>query len=154
MRIGLRGLAHAFTLVVTLVFATTAMVVGDPLFICSATLALLMEAMWMFLGPARGRRHGQANPERATPARRLLDLLENAPRMPMVRGELRVAGPPVHEIVAELRDSLSGSDVVLRAAEAVEDEVRNGRPVSLSDEVRLPRDRVSELIAGLRAAGA
>jgi hypothetical protein len=74
--------------------------------------------------------------------------------MPIVRGELRVAGPPVHEIVAELRGSASGSNVVLRAAEAVEDEVRNARPVSLSDEVRLPRERVSELIAGLRAAGA
>jgi hypothetical protein len=154
MRIGLRGLAHAFTLVFTLVFATAAIAIGDPLAICSATLAIVMEATWLYLGPGRGRRTGLADSEAATPALRLLELLENAPRMPIVRGELRVAGPPVHEIVAELRGGISGSDVVLRAAEAVEDEVRNARPVSLSDEVRLPRERVSELIAGLRAAGA
>jgi hypothetical protein len=43
---------------------------------------------------------------------------------------------------------------VLKAAEAVEDAAYNAQPVPLTDQIRLPRERVDELVRGLRAAGA
>jgi hypothetical protein len=43
---------------------------------------------------------------------------------------------------------------VLAAAQAVEEAAYNAMPVPLTDDVRLPQERVDDLLRGLRAAGA
>jgi hypothetical protein len=54
---------------------------------------------------------------------------------------------------AEARPKIS-LQALVTAAQAVEDAARHAIPVPLTDEVRLPRERVDELVRGLRAAGA
>jgi hypothetical protein len=88
------------------------------------------------------------------PATRLLELLAGAPRMPFLRGVVRVDKHEVQALVAEVRESAAAEPRLIRAAAAADEAVRHARPVSLSDEVRLRRDVVEGLVAELRAAGA
>jgi predicted DNA-binding protein (UPF0278 family) len=85
-------------------------------------------------------------------------LLETSRPLPFLPGQLRVKKARVYEFVAAMREkdgSNRNSDQgVLRAAEAVSEAVYQAKPVPLTDDVRLPRDEVDELIAALRAAGA
>jgi hypothetical protein len=67
----------------------------------------------------------------------------------------------VYELVAAMRDAVAADastkdslQAVLEAAEAVEDAAYHAMPVPLTDDVRLPQERVDELLRGLRAAGA
>jgi hypothetical protein len=67
-------------------------------------------------------------------------------------GDVRVDLPSVLEHVADIRED-NASGPLVAAAEAVENAVRNARPVPLTDQVRLPREEVEHLAATLRAAG-
>lgn len=80
--------------------------------------------------------------------------------MPLVR-QVRVDKVEVYELVAAMREATaddlsrtSSLQAVLDAAEAVDDAAYNAQPVPLTDHVRLPQERVDELVLGLRAAGA
>jgi hypothetical protein len=90
-------------------------------------------------------------------ARRLVILLETARPLPILRGQVRLSSAEVYDVVARIRFQVEASrslTPLLAAAEAVEDAVYHALPVPLMDEVRLPRERVEELLRRLRAAGA
>jgi hypothetical protein len=88
-------------------------------------------------------------------ARRLLELLERAPKIRFTGGQVRVDKATVHELVAALREGSGRTSAgLLAAAEAVDDAVRDAQPVPLTDQIRLPGERVANLAAQLRAAGA
>jgi hypothetical protein len=84
----------------------------------------------------------------------------DAPALPLIRSQVRVKKDEVYELVAAMRDSFgderaaTAAGELLAAADAVERAVYTAQPVPLMDEVRLPRERVEELVRGLRAAGA
>ena len=106
-----------------------------------------------------GKGENQGSDPRAL-ARRLVELLEKSRPMPLVR-EVRVDKGEVNDLVAAMRDApaddlpkTSSLQAVLNAVEAVEDAAYNAQPVPLTDHVRLPQERVDELVRGLRAAGA
>jgi hypothetical protein len=94
-------------------------------------------------------------------ARSLLELLENSRPVPLLRHQVRVKKLEVYELVAALRTAIASDpakegslQAVLKAAVAVEEAAYHAMPVPLTDDVRLPRERVDELLSGLRAAGA
>jgi hypothetical protein len=90
-----------------------------------------------------------------------VQLLETSRPLPIVRGQIRIKKPEADRLVAAMRDAIAahprqGSSLgaVLEAAEAVEDALYRAMPVPMTDDVRLPRTRLEELIATLRTAGA
>jgi hypothetical protein len=88
-----------------------------------------------------------------TPAEQLIALLEEAPRLSLfVRHEVRFDKFDAYELVTAIRND-GPAPRLAEAADAVEDAVRNARPVPLTDQVRIPRDQVGELVTALRAAG-
>ena len=94
-------------------------------------------------------------------AARLASLLEAARPIPLTRSEIRVDKRAVYGLVAELRAAVRAEEVagrikaadafrILSAADDVHDAVFNARPVPLTDQVRLGRERVSDLAVVLR----
>jgi hypothetical protein len=81
----------------------------------------------------------------------LLDELDGAKPIWFSGGHVRVDLPAVRELVADIREDNPPGPLV-SAAEAIEDAVRNARPVPMTDQVRLPREEVEQLAATLRAA--
>ena len=87
-----------------------------------------------------------------TPSERLIALLEEAPRLSLfVRNEVRFDKFDAYELVTAVRND-GPPPPLAEAADAVEDAVRNARPVPLTDQVRIPRAQVDELVTALRAA--
>jgi hypothetical protein len=81
--------------------------------------------------------------------------------MPLSRSQVRVDKRAVDRLVAELRAAVRAEETagrikaaaafsILSAADDVHDAVFNARPVPLTDEVRLPRERVHDLALILR----
>jgi hypothetical protein len=98
-------------------------------------------------------------------ATRLVHLLEGSRPLPLLRSQVRVKKTEVYELVAAMRSALVREErgvervprvpnSLLDAAEAVEDAVYRAPPVPLTDDVRLPDERIHELARALRAAGA
>jgi hypothetical protein len=94
-------------------------------------------------------------------AKRLASLLEAARPMPLGRRQVRVDEGAVYRLVAELRVAVRADEAdgtitaaaafgILSAADDVHDAVFNAKPVPLTDQVRLPRDRVHDLALVLR----
>ena len=94
-------------------------------------------------------------------AARLASLLEAARPIPLTRSEVRVDRRAVYGLVGELRAAVRAEEAaglieaadafrVLSAADDVHDVVFNARPVPLTDQVRLARERVNELALVLR----
>jgi hypothetical protein len=94
-------------------------------------------------------------------AERLASLLEAARPMPLTRSQVRVDKRAVYRLVAELRPAVRAEETagrikaavafsILSAADDVHDAVFNARPVPLTDQVRLPRERVYDLALVLR----
>jgi hypothetical protein len=87
-----------------------------------------------------------------TPTQQLIALLEEAPRLSfLVRNEVRFDKFDANELATRIRND-GPPPRLAEAADAVEDAVRNARPVPLTDQVRIPRDRVEELVTALRTA--
>jgi hypothetical protein len=149
----LKGMGQALGVLLSPVFAVAAIVVGTSRAPAWGVAVLLMAAALISLMAARRLRPEPNDAETREPARRLVELLENAPKLPIVSAR-RVDSPQVYELVAELRSGDGVPQAVLTAAEVVDDAVRHAMPVPLTDEVRLPPERVAELVASLRAAGA
>jgi hypothetical protein len=88
-----------------------------------------------------------------------VELLEAARPVPLV-GEVRFDIRDLHALVSGIREAAgehpehSSLATVLSAAEAVEHAAAHAQPVPLTDQVRLPRERVDELLRDLRTAGA
>jgi hypothetical protein len=173
-RVTAHGLLQAYASILALCFGAGALLVGGPRASTWAILSLVMAAAllvsWLApQGPSTGNVDG---PLRDGPrpgngsdlgrvASSLVDLLENSQTLPLVRQQVRVKKSEVYELVAAIRRGAaddaamrSSSNAVLTAAEAVEDAVYHATPVPLTDDVRLRRERVTELLDGLRAAGA
>jgi hypothetical protein len=93
-------------------------------------------------------------------ARRLVELLEAAQPLPILRGQVRIKKQEVYDLVTAIRGAAevpvheNSRRGVLEAAEAVEDAAYHAKPVPMTDDVRLPRARVHALIQSLRATGA
>jgi hypothetical protein len=111
--------------------------------------------------PESDERRARAGADPRTLAGQLMDLLESARPLPILRQQVRVDKDGVYDLVAAMRDAApyglprrTALHSLLEAAEAVEDAARNAMPVPLTDDVRLPQARVDELLRGLRAAGA
>jgi hypothetical protein len=89
----------------------------------------------------------------AAASRKLLEQLDGAKPIWFSGGHVRVDLTTVQELVADIQEDNPPGDLVAAAA-AVEEALRNARPVPLTDQVRLPREEVEQLAATLRAAGA
>ena len=89
----------------------------------------------------------------AAASRKLLEELDGAKPIWFTGGHVRVDLPSVLEHVSDIRED-NQPGALVAAAEAVEQAVRNARPVPLTDQVRMPREEVEDLAAKLRAAGA
>src|SRR4051812_9954927 len=88
-------------------------------------------------------------------AGRLLDLLENSKPLPLLHEQIRVRKLQVYSLVDAMREAGEVDEAgvrpvppVLEAATAVEQAVYRAPPIPLSDEVRLPREQVAQLISG------
>jgi hypothetical protein len=89
----------------------------------------------------------------AAASRKLLEQLDGAKPIWFSGGHVRVDLPTVQELVADIQED-NPPGALVAAAAAVEEALRNARPVPLTDQVRLPREEVEQLAATLRAAGA
>jgi hypothetical protein len=96
-------------------------------------------------------------------ATKLADLLERAPAMPLMRERVRVDKRDAYDLAtvlgAEVRDAVDngrlGKDAaydVLSLTMQMQEELRNAHPVPLTDQVRVPRSRASDLAQALRVA--
>jgi hypothetical protein len=89
------------------------------------------------------------------PARRLLELLEQARPIPLVRTQVRVKRPEACELVAAIREAATDEErALLDAAVAVEEALDTANPVPLTDDVRITEEDALGLVRALRAAGA
>jgi hypothetical protein len=88
-------------------------------------------------------------------AARLASLLEAARPIPLTRSEVRLDKRAVYGLVAEPRTAVRAEEAagrieaadafrILSASDDVHDAVFNARPVPLTDQVRLGRQRVSD----------
>jgi hypothetical protein len=90
---------------------------------------------------------------------RLVALLENAPRVPLLRGRVRVDKREVLKLAdsidepptSQWADTSSATSGVTTAIAAVRDAVRSAYPIPFTDQVRLPVEHVAELAAKLRS---
>jgi hypothetical protein len=94
------------------------------------------------------------------PIARLIALLENAPRVPLLRDRVRVDKVEVLKLVDSIAHATGTSDIggtatpgVLAAVESVRDAIRRAYPIPLTDQVRLPVERAAALAANLRSHG-
>jgi hypothetical protein len=92
---------------------------------------------------------------------RLASLLEAARPIPLTRSEVRLDKRAVYGLVAELRTAVRVEEAagrieaadafrILSASDDVHDAVFKARPVPLTDQVRLARERVNDLAVVLR----
>jgi hypothetical protein len=93
-----------------------------------------------------------------TSARRLVDTLESAKPIPLTN-QVRFDKATVYELADAINEGADAEQTatlraLAAAASAVKDAAHNAMPVPLTDQVRLPRERIEELVRGLRAAGA
>jgi hypothetical protein len=157
------GLLEAYALFLALVLGAGALFVGGARATTWAILSFSMAAALVVIWLQQRRRETGGGRQASDPrvlARRLLELLENSRPVPLVR-QVRVDKVEVDDLVAAMREATandlpkaSSLQAVLSAAEAVEDAAYNAQPVPLTDHVRLPQERVDELVRSLRAAGA
>lgn len=96
-----------------------------------------------------------------TLARQLVVLIEGSRPLPLLRNQVWIKKLQVYELVGGMRTAVEAAGgtpqqfrELLSAAEAVEDAVYRAQPVPLTDDVRLLREQVDELLRALRAAGA
>jgi hypothetical protein len=133
----------------------------------AAALAVswLLERRRRATGDPAGSWTGESQSDQASDARvlarRLSRVLENARPVPLARHQVRIDKVEVYDLVAAVSQATAAEarptislQALVSAARAVEEAVRHAMPVPLTDEVRLPRERVDELVLGLRAAGA
>ena len=85
--------------------------------------------------------------------------------MPLLRGRVRVDKRDVYSLIDTVLDRAHGgreghqsksvlSPDLLAAVESVRESIRNAYPVPLTDQVRLPISKTSELARALRAVAA
>lgn len=90
-------------------------------------------------------------------ARELVELLDRARPIPLTN-QVRVDKQTAVELVDSIRQDVaeggSGLERLAETASDVEQAVHQAVPVPLTDQVRLPRERVEELARALRTAGA
>lgn len=93
----------------------------------------------------------------------LADTLEHAPTVPIFRSQVRVNSREIYRLVDLLKESVRADEAAgkvkapqalnaLLAGDDGRDAIYNAPPVPLSDQVRLPRTRVTELVRSLRTA--
>ena len=92
------------------------------------------------------------------PAVRLAELLENAPRVPLLRNRVRVDKVQALQLVDAIADEAgspadasSATSDLLATVASVRDAVRTAYPIPLTDQVRLPAERATGLAAELRS---
>jgi hypothetical protein len=96
-------------------------------------------------------------------ARELVDLLEGAKPVPLLRAQIRIDKREVYRLVEVLRKTLTDEQAnrsvddrtafeLLTAAEGLREAAYNAYPVPLTDQVRLHRDRAANFSAAIRKA--